>query len=235
MYQELIDKYHDMRYFATDPVAVVRLCTETKDIEIMGLVCQWLALGNRNQIFKYCTASYSLMHGAPYQYVMSQEWQQYKNDSRCYYRMFTYADFHNLMQSICQIYRHYPTLEDALLHHLRQHPDADYLDALIPLFEANGIPRTKSSACKRLCLFLRWMIRQDSPVDLGIWTRLDQRKLLIPIDVHVGRIARQQGLLSRNATDMKAVVQLTDRCRQIFPNDPCAMDFALFGLGYNTK
>lgn len=234
-YIELIRKYEDMQYFETDPVAVVRRLTETKDIEVMGIVCSWLALGNRNQIYKYCCASYDLMDGRPHQYVMNRAWQVYSADKRCYYRMFTYADFHDLMQSLYNIYSNHSTLEDAIIAYNSQHPGSDYLDALTSLFSAHGIPTSKSSACKRLCLFLRWMIRRNSPIDLGIWSCLDQRQLLIPLDVHVGRIAREHGLLKRSSSDMKAVIELTGECRRICPDDPCGMDFALFGLGYTSK
>ena len=231
-YKALIDKYQDMRYFTTDPIAVVKQCIDVLDIEVMGIVCSWLALGNRNQIYKHCVATYEMMCGTPYNYLISREWKKEKDNNSCYYRMFRHADFYDLMNSLYTIYENYPTLEDAILHYIGQNPTADYLDALISLITAHGIPQNKTSACKRLCLFLRWMVRQNSPVDLGIWTRLDAHRLLIPLDVHVGRIAREQGLLTRTASDMKAVTLLTDHCQQLFPNDPCAMDFALFGLGY---
>lgn len=234
-YAELMAKYEDMRYFETDPVAVVRRFTDVMDIEVMGLVCSWLALGNRNQIYKYCCASYDLMTGKPYKYVISQAWTKYADDDRCYYRMFRYTDFHDLMQSLYSIYTQFGTLEDAIIRYNAQYPGTDYLDALISLISAHGIPTSKSSACKRLCLLLRWMVRRDSPIDLGIWTRLDQKKLLIPLDVHVGRIARGHGLLKRQSSDMKAVLELTGQCRQIIPDDPCGMDFALFGMGYTSK
>lgn len=234
-YRNLIEKYQDMRYFETDPVAVVRRCSDVRDIEVMGVVCSWLALGNRNQIFKHCCRSYELMNGKPYQYVMSREWAQYQSDTRCYYRMFAYRDFHDLMNSLYRIYDTNDTLEGAVIRYCATNPGGDYLDALISLFDANGIPRSKASACKRLCLFLRWMIRRDTTVDLGIWRRLDPKRLLIPLDVHVSNIAREHGLIHRNPSDMKTVVQLTDECKQIVPDDPCAMDFALFGLGYTGK
>lgn len=215
-------------------MAVVRQCTTPCDIEVMGVVCSWLALGNRNQIYKHCRRSYEMMAAEPYRYVMGDDWRKFERDERCYYRMFRYSDFYCLMSSLNSVYRKYATLEDGVLDYLANHTGADYLDALIALLPAKGIPAAKSSACKRLCLFLRWMVRRDATVDLGIWRRLDPSKLLIPLDVHVCRIGRELGLLTRKQADMKAAIQLTDRCRLIIPSDPCALDYALFGYGYTT-
>lgn len=228
-------KFNDMRYFNTDPVAVVRRCVEKKDVEVMGMVCSWLALGNRDQIYKRCLFSYELMGGRPYDYVMSECWREYKASGKNYYRMFFYADFHDLMESLLAVYRQYDSLEDAVIEQLDTGKYAGYLEALTSLVKARGIPKDCKSACKRLCLFLRWMVRCDGVVDLGIWRRLDPAALLIPLDVHVNNVARMNGLITRTASDMKAVEELTAYCRTLYPDDPCVMDFALFGLGYTAK
>ena len=96
-WEKLISEYNNMHYFATDPVAVVKRCNEQKDIEVMGIVCSWLAYGNRNQIFKKCCMAYDLMVGKPYNYVISEQWRQYKDSNINFYRMFFYRDFHDLM------------------------------------------------------------------------------------------------------------------------------------------
>lgn len=233
--ERYIEKYNRMDYFLTDPLAVVKKATEKRDIEILGIICSWLALGNRNQIFKHCNLVYDLMGGKPYDYLLSGEWQKYERQHINLYRMFFYDDFYNLMSCLYKIYRTYPDLEASIIAYLKRNPEADYLDALIGQIHANGIPKDKKSACKRLILFLRWMIRRDKKVDIGIWEKLDPAKLLIPIDVHVGNTARAHNLLTRPATDMKAVIELTNFCRSIYPDDPAIMDFALFGLGYTTK
>ena len=231
---ELIAEYNDMRYFATDPVAVVRRCKEKRDIEVMGIVCSWLALGNRNQIFKKCCMAYELMSGKPYDYVVSEQWRQYKDSNINFYRMFFYRDFHDLMQSLYSVYQQYTTLEEAIIKKNEELGiKKEYLSALISLLHANGIPKDSKSACKRLCLFLRWMIRRDGIVDLGVWRQLDPAFLLIPLDVHVNRVAREYGLLTRPSADMRSVQELTQKCKELYPHDPAIMDFALFGAGYN--
>ena len=243
--EKLIAEYNDMRYFATDPVAVVKRCKEQKDIEVMGIVCSWLAYGNRNQIYKKCCMAYDLMSGKPYDYVMSGQWREYKDSDKNFYRLFFYRDFHDLMQSLYNVYQQHATLEEAVLATLvgtrravsydPQGAKTRILESLISFFNANGIPQNTKSACKRLCLFLRWMVRRDGIVDLGVWTKFSPADLLIPLDVHVNRVARQHGLLTRTSADMRAVEELTANCRKLYPHDPAIMDFALFGAGYTSK
>ena len=234
-WEKLISEYNNMHYFATDPVAVVKRCNEQKDIEVMGIVCSWLAYGNRNQIFKKCCMAYDLMVGKPYNYVISEQWRQYKDSNINFYRMFFYRDFHDLMQSLYNVYQQYNTLEEAIMKTNEElEIKNEYLTALITLLHANGIPKDRKSACKRLCLFLRWMIRRDGIVDLGVWRKLNPADLLIPLDVHVNRVAREHGLLTRPSADMRAVEELTANCRKLYPHDPAIMDFALFGAGYNS-
>lgn len=244
-WEQLIAEYNDMRYFATDPVAVVKQCNEQKDIEVMGIVCSWLAYGNRNQIYKKCCMAYDLMTGKPYDYVMSCQWREYKDSDKNFYRLFFYRDFHDLMQSLYNVYQQHATLEEAVLATLvgtrravsydPQGAKTRILESLISFFNANGIPQNTKSACKRLCLFLRWMVRRDGIVDLGVWTKFSPADLLIPLDVHVNRVARQHGLLTRTSADMRAVEELTANCRKLYPHDPAIMDFALFGAGYTSK
>ena len=244
-WEKLIAEYNDMRYFATDPVAVVKRCKEQKDIEVMGIVCSWLAYGNRNQIYKKCCMAYDLMSAKPYDYVMSGQWREYKDSDKNFYRLFFYRDFHDLMQSLYNVYQQHATLEEAVLATLvgtrravsydPQGAKTRILESLISFFNANGIPQNTKSACKRLCLFLRWMVRRDGIVDLGVWTKFSPADLLIPLDVHVNRVARQHGLLTRTSADMRAVEELTANCHKLYPHDPTIMDFALFGAGYTSK
>lgn len=201
----------------------------------MAVVCSWLAYGNRQQIFKKCNFAYTLMNGEPYNYLMSCNWQQYKTDNTSFYRLFKFSDFYNLMNSLYNIYTKYEDLESNINDFINKNPEADYLDALIAAIKANGIPKDKKSACKRLCLMLRWLVRDDNKIDLGIWKSLSKTKLYIPLDVHVNRVSRKLRLLTRNATDFKAVKELTENCKKYYPKDPTIMDFALFGSGFTEK
>ena len=94
------------------------------------------------------------------------------------------------------------------------------------------VPKDCSSACKRLCLFLRWMVRNGSPVDYGLWSDwFDKSTLVVPLDVHVLRQARNLGLIRTNAATMRTALEITARLAEAFPGAPCRGDFALYGLG----
>lgn len=96
------------------------------------------------------------------------------------------------------------------------------------------VPRNTLSSCKRLCMFLRWMVRNDSPVDLGLWSEIiDKRTLIMPLDTHVIQEANRLGLITSKSTSMKAANKLTAIMLDIFPEDPLKGDFALFGYGVN--
>lgn len=229
------DKYNNMDYFLNDPVEIVHRCKSNRDIEIMGIVCSWLAFGNRLQIHKRCAFAFDLMNGHPYDYVMSEAWREYKDSGKNFYRMLFYRDFHDLMLSLFNLYRRYDTMEDAVL------ADGDVTDSVmlvgrvLSLFDCAGIPKDTTSACKRIVMFLRWMVRRDGKVDFGIWQRIDPRLLLIPLDVHVLNIARAQGLITRKSADMKAALELAMHAKELFPDDPAVMDFALFTPDYENS
>ena len=227
--------YNDMNYFRNDPVEVVHRCTSSHDIEVMGIVCSWLAFGNRLQIHKRCEFSLELMNGYPYEYLMSEAWRIYRDSNQNYYRMLFYRDFHDLMLSLYNIYKEYDSMEDALLAEGEITDSVQLVKRLLSLFHCAGIPRNATSACKRVVMFLRWMVRRDHKVDFGIWQRIDPRLLLIPLDVHVLNIARAEGLITRHSADMKAALELASHARRLFPNDPAIMDYALFTLDYERS
>ena len=98
------------------------------------------------------------------------------------------------------------------------------------------IPKNTASSCKRVCMFLRWMVRTDSPVDLGLWAEfIDRTTLIVPMDTHVVQEANRLGLISSRSTSMSAALKLTAKLREIFPDDPLKGDFALFGVGVDLK
>ena len=105
----------------------------------------------------------------------------------------------------------------------------------IPDLRFENVSHKNAPACKRMHLMLRWLVRHNSPVDIGIWSFLDQSRLLIPLDTHVHRIALELGLTSRKSADMKTAVEITETMKEIFPYDPSRGDFALFGYGVEHK
>ena len=139
-----------------------------------------------------------------------------------------------LMEHMYGVYSQYGDLENAVVALV--HTGLDAAEALSSLFcNVNGIADARlGSPCKRLWFFLRWMVRRDGIVDLGIWRQLSPADLIIPLDTHVYHQAREMGITSRRSADIKTAREITDFFRQIFPSDPALGDFALFGYGVDS-
>ncbi len=166
-----------------------------------------------------------------------------------FYRFYSYDDMHCLFQDLAQLIRNYGSLGEALRskhqegtdpsisHHCERSEAISLADSLSSLFPNSSIvPKGKTSANKRIYMFLRWMVRQKSPVDLGLWTWANPADLLIPLDVHVMQEAIGLGLLPENASaSRKTARALTSAMDEVFPGDPARADFALFGLGVDDK
>lgn len=229
----LINKYEKTDFFANDPVSFLWRYKDKRDIEIAAVICSTLAFGNRNQIYKACEKTLALMGDSPYKWVMSQSYKMSFKD-KCWYRMLSDFDLENIRYFLKQVYEKFDSLEDCIIDAMDRYGEfTSYVEVLVAIFNGcNGIPKDTKSCCKRLNLMLRWLVRQNSPIDVGIWKSLDQSKLLIPCDVHVLNKARELGYLTRKSNDMKACIELTNKCREIMPNDPASVDFALFGMGY---
>ena len=115
--------------------------------------------------------------------------------------------------------------------------ELDLVSALISLFpDCGAVSQNPKGACKKLHMFLRWMVRRNSPVDLGLWDWVRPSELIMPLDVHVLDESKRLGLIPQNASpSAKTAVFLTNQLKQIWPDDPCKGDFALFGLGVDKE
>ena len=148
------------------------------------------------------------------------------------YRFYSYNDFYRLCDNL-YIYYFYMYNGRSIGDVLKTEDDP--LLKLIHMFDnINGFPKNKKSACKRLCLLLRWMVRNDDIVDMGLWN-LDKSKLIIPLDTHVHKIALKYGITKRKQADMKTAVEITNFFKRIFPDDPAKGDFALYGWGIDNQ
>lgn len=235
------EKYETADFIKADPVQIPHRYDSRVNIEISAFVTAWIAWGNRKQIIQKADfIDREIFKGAPYHYIVgtdtqgaAPEWRQYKGDKTNFYRTFTYADFHDLCARLFDIYTVYENMEAAIKN--TQNGEKP-LQTLFALFgSVNGIPDgSTQSACKRLCLFLRWMCRPNSPVDFGLWTICDPRNLIIPLDTHVHKQALRLGLVTRRTPDLQTAIEITDRFAEIFPDDPTKGDFALFGYGVNA-
>lgn len=225
-----------------DPVQFPRRFTSLPDQEIMALLAAVIAWGRRPQILKDCEKLIDIMQGEPHAFLMDGGWETLDpacNVHRtCFMRHMQY-----LLRALKEIYTRHPSLEafaistgapaaeapawhlmDAVSRVARDVNDGAYCPEVIPSSLA-------STALKRYNMALRWLVRNDGVVDLGVWKAIRPAQLFIPLDVHVAATSRSLGLLSRKSNDRKAVEQLTEALRAFDATDPVKYDFALFGLG----
>lgn len=237
------EQYETADFINADPVQIPHRYDSRVNIEISAFVTAWIAWGNRKQIIKKADfIDRKIFKGEPYHYIVGNtvergnrpEWEQYKGSTDCLYRTFTFGDFHDLCARLYDVYTSAENME-AVIKKAHETNGETALATLQSLFgSVNGIPDFETqSACKRLCLFLRWMCRKGSPVDFGLWDVCDPRNLIIPLDTHVHKQALRLGLVKRWTLDLTTAIEITERFAEIFPDDPAKGDFALFGYGVN--
>lgn len=249
-HREILEHYHDRfnrpEFIDDDPIGLVHGFDDRRDREIIGFWVAMLAWGRRATIIDKGRKLIEAMDGRPYDFVMAHGNDPREIETRLggwKHRTFTHADTEYFLRWLHWYYYRHDSLEDAFVRHLgKDDTIAPALEGFHELFfHLPGAPRrtrkhvatpARKSRCKRLCMFLRWMVRSDERgVDLGLWKRIRPAQLCMPVDVHVERIGRQLGLLTRRQCDWRAVEELTNNLRAIDPDDPVRFDFALFGLG----
>lgn len=242
--EQKVIQYNQPPFIEKDPISIPHRFSRKQDIEIMGFWAAVLAWGQRPVILKKSAELVTLMDGAPYDFVRNHEESDLKRFLAFKHRTFNATDALYFLHFFRQYYRQNDSLEDAFATGL-QPGDTTTENALIAFHDQfccdEFFPErtrkhiatpARNSSCKRLNMFLRWMVRRDSNgVDFGLWTRIRPAQLVMPIDVHVGRVARTLHLLHREQTDWKAALELTETLRAFDPADPVKYDFALFGLG----
>lgn len=229
-------------FIAADPVQFPRRFSSLQDIEIVSLLSATIAWGNRKMICNNCEKMLRLMDWQPHAYVIDQGYEELPDGN--IHRTFFAADMRHYLRGLHSIYtRHGSLLEFARAEgvHLSEAPAWKLVEAMNrELCEANNghadsrcLPQNlATTALKRINMALRWLVRDDGIVDLGVWRPLlSPAQLFIPLDVHVGNTARSLGLLNRRANDRRSVEELTAVLRTLRPDDPVIYDYALFGLG----
>lgn len=227
-----IDRFEIREFFEKDPISFLWKYTDKRDIEVAAVICSVLAFGSRQQIYKACEKTLALMGDSPYEYIKNKSYESQRDNLDCWYRMLKWTDFYYICQRLKLLFSNNADLEEAVIFNIEE-LNQTYCEALVDCFgDLNGFPKDTTSCCKRVNLMLRWLVRQNSPVDVGIWTKLDQSKLLLPMDVHSLNTARKYGFLKRKTNDMKAVLEVTEWARVICPDDPASLDYFLFGESY---
>lgn len=231
------DRYETETFIPDDPISFPHRWKEKQDIEISAFITAWFSFGSRKQIRGICemTDKFFQTSGSPLLYIRSCDWQQYENNRTTLYRWLKWHDFYRICRLLHSLYSDYPDMETMVLETRNtaspKNGQSPMVLSLCSYFKGCSHFGSESSACKRINMFLRWMVRQGSPVDFGLWTHCDSRELIIPLDTHVGEIARQLGITQRKSNDLKMALEITEAMKQVFPDDPVKGDFALFGKG----
>lgn len=243
-----VEQYNTVAFINDDPICIPHLYTAKQDIEIAALFASIFAWGSRTIIIKKSKELLKRMDNAPYDFIKNHCEEDLKPLLGFKHRTFNDTD---LLYFVYFLHRHYTnnksletaftaamseqddTIEKALNHFFSYFFSLEHAPARTKKHVASP---NKKSTCKRLNMFLRWMVRNDTKgVDFGIWKTISPSQLVCPIDVHVARVAYRFQLLKRNQIDWIAAVELTKSLRQLDSQDPAKYDFALFGLGVVEK
>ena len=242
------EQYNQPAFIEDDPISLPHLFSKKQDVEIIGFWVAMLAWGQRKTIINKGKELIELMGDAPHDFIVNHSEEERKPFLEFKHRTFQATDTLYFLEFLQNFYKKNDSLETAFLQKMQ--PDdlttekglIGFHELFFSLPDAPNRTRkhiatpSRKSSCKRLNMFLRWMVRKDDRgVDFGIWDNIQPSQLLIPLDVHVDRVARKLGLLKRKQTDWKAVLELTDALRKFDPSDPVKYDFALFGAGVLNK
>lgn len=242
---EKVMQYNHPRFLEDDPLQVPHKFSKKEDIEISGFLTATIAWGNRKSIINNASKLMGLLDNAPHDFVLNHSEDDLDKLAPFVHRTFNGLDLHYFLVSLKNIYENHGGLESVF----SKHQEEESLQPAISkfkevFFELPHLPRTtkhisdpnKGSAAKRINMFLRWMVRDNSTdVDFGLWKELKSAQLSCPLDVHSGNVARKLKLLKRKQNDAKALLELDNKLRKLDPTDPVKYDFALFGLGVFEK
>lgn len=239
-----VEEFNQPDFIPNDPICIPHQFDLKQDIEIMGFFASILAWGQRKTIINKCNELIERMDGSPFDFILNHQDQDLKSLLGFKHRTFNDTDLLYFVSFFKYHYTHFASLEDAFLQLGTSEPFSieESLNAFKSyFFSLPDYPyRTRKhvssplqkSTCKRLNMFLRWMVRKDDRgVDFGVWDQIKAKDLICPCDVHVERVARKFGLIQLDKVNWKTALELTENLRELDPNDPVKYDFALFGLG----
>ena len=220
------EEYNDPKYFQEDPIIFPTKFARKyengeavlADVEIAGLLAAHLAWGRRAMIVRDCDRMFEEMCWRPYDYVMNGE---YRNEDVSLHRTIKWSQFAQICENLRNIYGERDSLEGLT--------DTDIRCRIFGQKEDRKAPN------KKISMMRRWMVRDDGKVDLGVWKNSDKASLILPLDVHVYTQATALGLTSRKQKDIVTAQEITDAFREIWPDDPCKGDYALFGYGVTNR
>lgn len=244
--RELLDseakRINRKEFIDSDPVQFPRRFSDLRDIEIVSFLASIIAWGKRSMICRDAERLLALMENEPYRYVMDRVYECIDPKVNIHRTMFG-EHLQYFLRGLNAIYGKYESVDAFAAAHaigVTEFPSWQLVDAMQAVMrDVNGgsscsqcLPTDlNKTALKRINMALRWLVRDDGIVDMGLWTSIPKSKLFIPLDVHVGNTARRLGMITRKANDRRTVVELTGELRKFRPEDPVYYDFALFGIG----
>jgi uncharacterized protein (TIGR02757 family) len=242
--EEKSSKYESLDFIKDDPIQIPHLFSKKEDIEIAGFFSATIAWGQRVTIIRNAKRILTLMDNEPHDFILNHTEKDLKSISGFVHRTFNNGDLVYFFKALKNIYSNHNGLESSF----RTKPNlgiAENLESFKRLFfEVEHLSRTekhisnpiKKSSAKRLCMYLRWMIRSNAKgVDFGIWNNYKPAELKIPLDIHTGNVSRHLGLLNRKQNDWNSVEELSKNLSLFDANDPIKYDFALFSMGVNKE
>ncbi|MCB9255608.1 MAG: TIGR02757 family protein [Chitinophagales bacterium] len=245
--EEAYLRFHNADFIQDDPLQVPHHFSKKQDIEIMAFFAATLAWGQRKTIIKNCWNLVEIFENEPHNFIVNHQEEDLKKCLKFKHRTFNPSDLLYFISFLKQHYEKNESLESAFSMHLKEKEETvqnaligfhNYfcsLDYFPSRTRKHIASPARNSACKRLNMFLRWMVRKDEKnIDFGIWKDIQTWQLLCPLDVHVERQARILGLIQRPQRDFKTVLELSKALKTLDPIDPVKYDFALFGLGIHA-
>lgn len=246
-FDDRVRLYNRLDFITRDPISIPHLFTKKQDIEIAAFFAAIFSWGNRTGIIRKARELMERMDMSPHAFCTQASPAELKRLEGFCHRTFTSDDLYYFVDFFRRHYFEHESLETAFSQWLPTHAQ-DIEQALIGFrryfFDAEHLRRTekhisspeRKSSCKRLNMFLRWMVRKDDAgVDFGLWQQINPAQLICPIDLHVARVARRFQMTLRPQADWQTALEITAFLRRFDPNDPVRYDFALFGLGIEEK
>ena len=240
MLREYAARYETEAFIEGDPSWFMHQVAGDDNREWMAFLAAGLSYGRREQFMQKTSLILRSCGGDVCSWLRSKGYEALfgKDDRRCFYRLHTCGDLYALCESCRRVLDDYGTL-GGMLRAYGVHTGAEAVQRICAAFLSLGsggvVPKDSTSSCKRLAMFLRWMVRRHSPVDLGLWTFLSPATLIMPLDTHVLRMSRHLGLLQSGTATMSSAVRLTLALNEVFEGDPVKGDYALFGYGVNHR
>ena len=249
----LAARYETKEFLAGDPSWFMHQVEGVSDKELLAFIAAALSYGSRKQFMPKIggllshARDYSIRtRGTLPRDGIIRRWIEERayadvvpEDDACFYRLYTNRTMNSFLCALADIVQEYGSLKNLVSTNARDNTAIEAIRVLTEAFAARGsrgvVPKDTSSSCKRVCMFLRWMARDGSPVDLGLWADIiDKRTLVIPMDTHVVQEATRLGLITSRSTSMANAMKLSRRLAECFPDDPIKGDFALFGIGVSN-